>query len=71
MRLILLDGVDRNKHQKQLKEDLHDAIYDYAADVILLSELVALGTELQRELLATLKRLLGPHTVAYSVFCDR
>lgn len=51
--------------------------YDEAAavggfpDVILLSELVALGEELQAQLLATLKRLLGPRTVVYSIFCER
>ena len=40
-------------------------------DVLLLSELVALGEELQERLIETLGRLLGPRTVAYSCFCER
>ena len=40
-------------------------------DVLVLSELVALGDELQESLIETLGRLLGPKTVAYSVFCER
>ena len=40
-------------------------------DVLILSELVALGDELQEALLETLKRLLGPRTVAYAIFAER
>ncbi|KAL1524634.1 hypothetical protein AB1Y20_019521 [Prymnesium parvum] len=40
-------------------------------DVVLLSELVALGEELQGLLVETLGRLLGPRTVAFAIFVDR
>lgn len=40
-------------------------------DILILSELVALGEELQEALLETLGRLLGPRTVAYCIFCER
>jgi hypothetical protein len=39
-------------------------------DVLVLSELTALGEELQTQLLKTVCRLLGPTTVAYSIFGD-
>ena len=48
-----------------------DAASNEHYDVILLSELVGLGEELQAELLKTFRRLLGPNTVAYSIAVDR
>ena len=39
-------------------------------DVLILSELTALGEDLQAQLLKTVCRLLGPSTVAYSIFGD-
>ena len=48
-----------------------DAASNECYDVILLSELVGLGEELQAELLKTFRRLLGPNTVAYSIAVDR
>ena len=48
-----------------------DAASNEGYDVILLSELVGLGEELQAELLKTFRRLLGPNTVAYSIAVDR
>ena len=59
---------------EQLDWGAEDNLDESAAsryDVILLSELVALGEELQAHLFETFQRLLGPSTVAYSIACER
>ena len=55
---------------RQLNWGEEDGLTAADHDVLILSELTALGEDLQAQLLKTVCRLLGPSTVAYSIFGD-
>ena len=62
------DGVGTLTHGGT--DTIHCRITAADHDVLILSELTALGEDLQAQLLKTVCRLLGPSTVAYSIFGD-